>query len=161
MLPAHIEQVLRVVVPRIPVGTQWALSCGSALALHGLEHRPSDVDLFAVKTDGALLAAALSDLDVEFPYAERLSAHIRCHWGRFVCGGIEIDVVGDFAVEREGHSTVWDIHHPCWHRLNHVAVHDVLVPVFSLEDLLALYKALDEVQKVTLIQASLRHGIRT
>lgn len=161
MLPAQIADVLCTLIPCIPADTQWAVSCGSALALHGLDHRPSDLDLFAGQQHGAVIAAALGDLGVRFPYAERVSRHITSHWGRFVAGGIEIDVVGDFAVRRHGRTIVWDACHPCWRRLDVISVRGVHVPVFALEDLIGLYEALDEDDKVHLVKTSSLHGIRT
>ncbi len=160
MLPSNIATALYSVLDRVPKGSCWAVSCGSAMALHGLDHYPNDLDLFASHSEAAQLAIALGDLQTVFPYRASVSASISSHWGRFLAGGVEIDVVGDFSVRRDGREVAWDARHPCWNRLEWIPVGDRLVPTMSIPDLLVLYELLpDEAHKLGLIRASLARGV--
>jgi hypothetical protein len=80
------------------------------------------------------------------------------HWGRLrSAGGVEVDVVGDMSVTRDGRRYEWGASHPCWPRRNWIGVCNLTCPVFSMEDLLVLYVALpDEAAKVGLIVEALR-----
>lgn len=159
-LPASIEDAICSLIPRFPDDTCWAVSCGTALALQGLRHRPNDLDLFGPRTDAACLAAALADLTVVFPFALRQSEQFSSHWGRFRAKTVEIDVVGDFSVTRAGRRWKWDSAHPCWQRRDFVEVRGFMIPVFSLQDLLEVYEALpDEAVKLKLIRAAIEDGI--
>ena len=145
------EQLSECVRRFAPV-SRWALTCGTALALHGLPYAPHDLDFFAGRNDAYRLTAELHDCDVVFPLAWRASGVFASHFGRYLIDGIEIDVVGDFSVLNQGHTYVWDTAHPCWDRLRVMIVSGLSVPVFSLEDLLVTYLALpDEDAKVKLI----------
>jgi hypothetical protein len=160
MVPSDIENALCLVLPRFPPDARWAVSCGVALTLHGLDYHPNDLDIFAGQADAARLAKALADLPTVFPYSLRISRELSSHWGRFLAGRVEIDIVGDFSVRRGGRVLSWNPLHPCWNRLDWISVRGVLVPIVSLPDLLALYESLpDEDSKVKLIRTALKHGV--
>jgi hypothetical protein len=159
LLSADIEEVLCLVAQRFPPDAVWAVSCGAALALHGLEYRPNDLDIFAGRHDGARLAEALLGLPVVFPYAYCNSTWCLSYWSRFAAGAVELDIVGDFTIRRDGRFLALDAQHPCWRRLERVTVRGIPIPVFALLDLAALYEALpDEQEKLCLIEDAL-HGL--
>ena len=156
MLPSAITKVLTSVCARIPAGTCWAVSCGSALALHEVPHRPRDLDLFAPRQDAARIIRVFEEYTCVFPYHWHSSPHIDSYWGRFTAGQIEVDVVGDFSVRQRSGVITWDASHPCWRRLEQVVVAGCAVPCFAPEDLRELYAAIPgEAHKVALLDAIL------
>lgn len=161
MLPPNIESAVVAVAARVPNDIRWAVSCGTALALHGVPYRPTDLDVFAGQEDASRIAASLRDFGVVFPYAFRHLQQVSSYWGRFIANSIEIDVVGDFCIERGPRVCTWNANHPCWNRVSYIRVGEATVPVFSLQDLLELYLMLpDEDAKVELIETSLQDGLR-
>ncbi len=159
-LPASIEDALLLVANRLPKDLTWTVSCGTALALHGLDHRPADLDIFAGKSDGARLTRVLADLPIVFPYRLRESDWCSSYWGRFMAGRVEVDVVGDFSIRRNGKVLALDCSHACWSRLHRMTVRGIPVTALSLIDLSALYEALPgEEAKLNLIEESLQYGL--
>lgn len=159
-LPASIEDALHLVSSRFPKDAIWTVSCGTALALHGLDYRPNDLDIFAGRNDGARLAQTLADQPLLFPYRLRESDWCSSHWGRFMVEGVEVDVVGDFSIRRNGNALTLDAAHPCWRRLHQTVLRGAPITALSLVDLSALYEALpDEEMKLRLIEESLQYGL--
>ncbi len=54
-LPQEIIKLAATTARRVPAGVRWAVTCGCALALNGIDHRPSDLDIFAPARDAQLL----------------------------------------------------------------------------------------------------------
>lgn len=151
------EEQLSDCVSRFSSVPGWAVSCGSALRLHGLDYEPHDLDFFAGSTDAYKMADKLQDVPAVFPFEWRASGIFASHFGRFLINGVEVDVVGDFSVNRQGHIYLWDAQHPCWSRLEIIEVGGLRIPLFSLEDLLLVYLALpEEEMKVEMICEALR-----
>jgi hypothetical protein len=156
-LPSDIAMLATTSARRFPTGTVWAVTCGSALALAGVDHRPSDLDIFAPAGDAQCLWDSLQGLPQAFPYHAHAENGITSKWGRYQVGGIELDIVGDFTVRRLGHVFRWDARHPCWDHLDTCDIAGVPIPHFRLEDLLLLYVALpNEEQKLARIIAEFR-----
>jgi len=126
----------------IPPECTWAIACGSALALAGVEYTPSDIDVFAPSEDVGQIWRSLSGAIEVFSLHPHTEDGITSVWGRYVWDGIEIDIVGDFVVCRGDMEFSWDGRHPCWSNLTRVMLNGGSIPVFSLEDLLLLYLAL-------------------
>lgn len=143
-------------IDRIPPAMRWSVTCGSALALHGLDYEPTDLDFFGPVADIRRIEKNLTDLHVVFSLAWRSTDPFYSYFGRFLVGGIDVDFVGDFSVENEGTRFTWDAQHPCWNHLDEVSLAGRIVPLFALEDLLLFYLALpDETPKLELIRDAL------
>jgi hypothetical protein len=147
MLSRAFEALLCDLARRFPAGARWALTCGSALTLHGLDYEPSDLDFFGDSDSAERLGRALHGLPIVFPMELRHSAMISSYWGRFRVNGTDVDIVGDFTVDRDRERYAWNAAHPCWDRLEVVKVRGVGIPLFSLEDLLVLYMVLPGEQR--------------
>jgi hypothetical protein len=153
----HVRLLISL-LDRFPQDARWALTCGSALALHGLKYVPSDLDFFAPIEDLHRITNGLCDLQVVFPMKWRTSKRFHSYWGRFLVEGTEVDLVGDFSARHEGVSIAWNAAHPCWRRLCLARLGDSTVRMFSLEDLFMLYLALrNEDAKLRLIASALRN----
>ena len=155
------KDLLFEVSERFPADVRWAVTCGSALTLHGLPYHPSDLDFFAPADDAYRIAERLSEFPTVFPVQLRSSGIFRSHFGRFRIDDVEVDVVGDFSIEWKGHRYDWNAEHPCWDHIELVRFNLREIPVFSLEDLLVIYLGLpDEDAKVDLITEELqRRGV--
>jgi hypothetical protein len=156
-LPREIAKLAVTVTRQFPAGVVWAVTCGSALALNGIDHRPTDLDIFAPVRDARRLWDSLQGLPEVFSYHAHIENGITSDWGRYKIDGIELDIVGDFTVRRLGLLFQWKTFHPCWTYLRTYEIDSVAIPYFRLEDLLLLYMALpDEEQKLAGIVAKLR-----
>jgi hypothetical protein len=142
MVNFPFEALLSDLVRRFPPDVRWAVSCGSALTLHGLNYTPNDLDFFAPREDAYLIADSLKALPLIFPLQLRSSDIYRSYFGRFCVDNVAIDVVGDFSIKRHDTLFLWNAVHPCWNHLKIVTIHGQPISLFSLEDLLLVYVAL-------------------
>jgi hypothetical protein len=142
MLPPAFVEILSKLSHKIPNNCTWAIACGSALALVGVEYTPTDIDVFAPGEEASRIWGILADLPQLVTLHKHIEGGITSVWGRYVWQGIELDIVGDFSVRRAELDLSWDRSHPCWSNLAEVSLNGASVPVFCLEDLLLLYVAL-------------------
>lgn len=155
--PLDIPKLAATVARLFPAGVIWAVTCGGALTLNGIDHRPADLDVFAPAGDARRLWDSMQGLPEAFSYHTHTENGIASDWGRYYVDGVEVDIVGDFTVRRFGHLFRWDALHPCWTHLNSCEIAGASIPFFRLEDLLLLYVALpDEEEKLAGIVAKLR-----
>src|SRR5260370_40335377 len=102
MLASNFQDGLSEIVGCTPPDTTWAVACGTALALQGLDYVPSDLDLFAGDRAALAINRALATLPIVFPARWHTSPMFSSYWSRYRLDGLEVAVVGDFAVRRAG-----------------------------------------------------------
>jgi hypothetical protein len=101
-LPLEITKLAATVARLFPAGVVWAVTCGSAFALNGVDHWPTDLDIFAPARDARRLCDSLQGLPEVFSYHAHTENGITGDWGRYKVDGIELDIVGNFTVCRLG-----------------------------------------------------------
>jgi len=114
--------LLAKVMDRFPRDSRWAVTCGSALALNGVDYKPTDLDFFGPIDDIKRIVRSKTGFEEVFPCEWRKNETFDSYFGRWLIDGVDVDFVGDFSLCCSGKWLRWDEFHPCWSRLSYTDV---------------------------------------
>lgn len=158
LTPAH-ETALRLLAGRLlrHEGLVWALTGSASFALQGMGIQANDIDIIADRRSAGLIAGLLSDCCAK-PMEDSSAAYIRSYFGRFVLGGVDLDLMGD--PERLGLDGVWQKPVPLAPLIRHAGLCGLLLPVLDLHFEERAYRLLRRDARADEIAAFLRRGGR-
>lgn len=156
LTPAH-EAALRLLAKRLSgrVGLVWALTGSTSFALQGMDVPAHDIDVIADRQSAEAIAGLLSDCCVR-PMEASSAQYIRSFFGRFVVGGIDVDLMGD--PERLGMDGAWQQAVPLPPLIRHVSFRGLRLPVLDLAFEEQAYRLLRRDARADDIAAFLRRG---
>jgi hypothetical protein len=127
-----LREAARALAAGIPDDVTWAVTASGNLGLRGLPVDPGDLDVKTDEPGAYAIADAFSEAVLEpvEPPGSNDADWIRSHYGRLRLAGVDVDLVGDALIHRDGE---WQATAPVASHREYVAVDGVEVPVMSLE----------------------------
>ena len=133
-------------------GITWAVGASTLLYLHGLVPDFHDLDLMVDDRDALRARELLQAMGTPHPSAQE-SKYRTKHFFEFVIGGVEVDLMGGFAILKDG------ILHDCGlepaHVTESVQVNGQRVPLDSLQAWRGYYTLMGREEKAALIDGAL------
>lgn len=140
MLPAQVRGALSTILERLQGSSiAWRLGGSMALALQGLEILPRDIDLFLPTGDAARLMAETLGEFVESPPHWRVSEPFASYYGHCRIEGVEIDLIGELAIETPQGNVNLGADSLLWQRESFLPFQGWKVPSIPLEIQLVTY----------------------
>ncbi|MBO3747349.1 hypothetical protein J5X84_14830 [Streptosporangiaceae bacterium NEAU-GS5] len=142
------REVLRMLLAELgQVSEPWVISGSAALALHGLPVTPADIDVESTAAGAGAIGVRLSAFEIQ-PVRFSGTILLRSHFGRFLVGGMPVEVIGDLRIRgRHG----WSEPFGAGRAAVRVQTEFGPVPVAARDALAAQYAALGRPDRARLV----------
>ena len=131
------EKVLLNIASRLnESGLFWGVGASLLLVFHGIAHQYNDIDLMVAEKDIEKADEILSSLGNK-KVRQPTETYATDYFYEYVIDGVEIDVMCNFKICREGITYLYDF--DCDYELEFIRVRDVNMPLTRIEDWYLLY----------------------
>jgi len=133
----------------------WALTGSFAFYIRGIDVSVGDIDI-QTNESGAYEIARRLKRYVREPVQYRQAPTIRSHFGKFMIGGVRVEVMGD--IEKRSFDGTWMVTPPLPTITETVLYNEMNIPVLNLEYECEAYAMMGRTDKARLLRAWLDHN---
>ena len=124
-------EVIRLIRSRVPKDAKWAVDGSTSLALQGIDVTPNDIDLLTDSEGAIRIGNSLSEFN-SIPVTHSSNSKYDSYFGTFRIMEIQVEVMGDLRVYRNGHWT--PVQNPDTISIIEISFQDINIPVVSLKN---------------------------